>query len=396
MKKIVAINVVCNGSTGKIMCDTLIKAQEEGYDTYCFFGRGKKNPKLNAKRISSKISVFFHVFLARIGFNGHGSYFATKKLIHELKQINPDIIHLHNIHGYYLNFKVLFKYLENYQGKIIWMLHDCWTFTGHCSYFSSINCQKWQKQCFNCSQLNAYPKEYIDTTEKEYKLKKRLFTKLKNVIIVTPSYWLEEIVKKSFLNKYRIKTIHNGINLEIFKPIKDNKILDKYNIPKNKKIILGVANIWEERKGFVIFLKMAKLLNDNEVIVLVGVNDKQIKLLPNNIIGIKRTDNQDDLAKIYSISDIFVNPSREETFSLVTVEAMACGLPVVVCGISAPKELVTDAVGIVLNKYAAKDYYNAYKEILKKKLDKNDIVEYAQNFSNQKMINENLKLYKEK
>jgi glycosyltransferase involved in cell wall biosynthesis len=181
----------------------------------------------------------------------------------------------------------------------------------------------------------------------------------------------------------------------MFKPTYDETIYIKYNIPKNKKILLGVANIWEERKGFHIFLELSKIIKKDEIIVLVGVNQSQIKELPHNIIGITRTDNQIELVKIYSMATVFINPSTEETFSLVTVEAMACGLPVVVCGLTAPKELVNEKVGIVINKNKANEYYSAYQFLMENKLNKKEIIAHAQKFSNKKMINENIKIYKE-
>lgn len=395
-KKIVYINTVCNGSTGKIMCDTARESVKAGFEAYCFYGRGNGNSSINTIKIGNKLSTLFHVLLARIGFNGYGSYFVTKKLIKKLKQMNPDIIHLHNIHGYYINFKVLFNYLKKeYKGKIVWMLHDCWSFTGHCSHYSNIACNKWQKECYNCRQLNCYPKEYIDTVRKEYLYKKRIFTGIDNLLLITPSNWLEEQVKKSFLSKYTIKTIYNGIDLNIFKPTYDETIYIKYNIPKNKKILLGVANIWDERKGFNIFLELSRIIKKDEIIVIVGVNQSQIKELPHNIIGITRTDNQTELVKMYSMATVFINPSTEETFSLVTVEAMACGLPVVVCGLTAPKELVNEKVGIVINKNKANEYYSAYQFLMENKLNKKEIIAHAQKFSNKKMINENIKIYKE-
>lgn len=395
-KKIAYINVVCNGSTGKIVYDIAKKAETEGYETYCFFGRGNPRKDIKCIKIGNKLSVNFHALLARIGLNGHGSYFATKKLVKNLKEINPDIIHMHNIHGYYINLKVLFKYLKkDYQGKIVWMLHDCWTFTGHCSYYSTIKCNKWMECCHNCPQLKYYPKEYIDTTKMEYLFKKNLFNGLNSMTLITPSYWLENEAKKSFLKSYPIKTIHNGIDFDIFKPIIDNDIYEKYNIPKNKKILLGVANIWEDRKGLNIFLELSKIIKDDEIIVLVGLSNKQLQNLPKNIIGITRTDNQEELVKLYSIATAFINPSTEETFSLVTVEAMACGAPVVVCGLTAPKELVNDKVGIVVNKHNYKSYYDAFNKILSSNLNKKEIIKYAHNFSKEKMVEENIKVYKD-
>ena len=396
-KKIAYINVVCNGSTGKIVRDLATNSKKSGFESLVCYGRGSGNNKLNCYKIDTKISILFHIILARLGFNGHGSYFSTKKLVKTLKNYNPDIIYLHNIHGYYLNLKVLFNYLKNeYSGRIIWELHDCWAFTGHCSYFTYVNCNKWKKSCSKCPRLNIYPKEYLDTTKREYNFKKKLFSNINNLKIVTPSNWVRDLVKDSFLKQYDIETIYNGIDLSIFKYAIDEKIYNKYNIPKDKKILLGVANVWEERKGLNIFFELSKLIKDDEIIVLVGLNDKQIINLPPKIIGIKRTDNQKELVNIYSIANCFINPSFEETFSLVTVEAMACGLPVVVCGMSAPKELVNEKVGkIVYNYYDAYSYYNAYQKLTSKNVDKKLIMEYAQRFSNKKMIEKNIDIYKE-
>lgn len=395
-KRIAFINVVCNGSTGKIMCDLAKIAHKDGFETYCFFGRGKKNKELNCIKIGNKFSIYFHVLLSRFGLNGRGSYFTTKKLIKKLRKLNPQIIHLHNIHGYYINLKLLFNYLKNeYKGKIFWTLHDCWAFTGHCSHFTYVNCKKWEKCCYKCPQLNCYPKEFIDTTKREYKLKKQLFNDLNNMTLITPSKWLKELVDKSFLKNYKVMVINNGIDLKIFKPTLDNEIFKKYSIPSDKKIILGVSNVWNNKKGLNIFKDLSKEIDANEIILLVGLNKKQLKNLPKNIIGICRTDNQLELAKIYSIAKVLINPSYEETFSLVTLEAMACGIPVVACGMSAIKELITEENGIVLNKYLAKDYYEAYKLLEEKNLNKEKIINYAQGFSKEKMTAKNIELYKE-
>lgn len=392
MKKFVAINSVCNGSTGKIMCDIAREISKNDFDTYCFYGRGNPKENVNCIKFGNKLSFYFHAFIARLGFNGYGSYFSTKKMVKKLKEINPDIIHLHNIHGYYLNLKVFFKYLKKeYKGKIIWTLHDCWAFTGHCAYFTMAKCDKWKSGCSNCCQLNCYPKSLVDTSKREYKLKKNLFLGINNITLVTPSNWLKELVKKSFLREYEIKVVNNGIDLEVFKPTYDKLIYDKYNIPKDKRILLGVANIWEVRKGLNIFLALSKLIKDDTIIVLVGLNKKQILSLPSNIIGIERTDNIVDLVKIYSISKIFVNPSLEETFSLVTVEAMACGLPVIVSRTSAIKELVIPGVGEVIKTENASNYFNKINEL---KYDNKKIVNHVKKYSYKKFIDNYVSLYK--
>lgn len=392
--KVVQINIVCNGSTGKIMCAISKELEKKEHDSYIFYGRGKPEKELKCKKIENKLSLYSHVFFARLGFNGHGSYFKTKKLIKELKKINPDIIHLHNIHGYYLNLNVLFKYLKNeYNGKIFWTLHDCWAFTGHCSHFTITQCDKWKKECKKCPNLRCYPRELFDTTNNEYRKKKNLFTGIKNMTIITPSNWLKELVKQSFLKQYDIKVINNGIDQNIFKPTYDELIYEKYNIPKDKKIILGVANVWEEKKGLNIFYNMSNIIKKDEIIVLVGLTEKQIKKLPKNIIGIKRTDNQHELACLYTIAHIFINPSQEETFSLVTVEAMACGQQVIVCGKSAPKELINNKVGIAIDKNDAINYYNAYKKIKKERIKQEEIVEHTKKYSNEQMLKQVIEVY---
>jgi len=369
MAKVVQINIVCNGSTGKIMREIQVLANENDYETLSIYGRGKGFKDLNCKKFGNVISFLYHVLITFI-FNkhNHASYFQTKKLVKFLKKYEPDIIHLHNIHGYYLNNNVLFKYLKNdYQGKIIWNLHDCWAFTGHCSHYESIKCDKWQNECNNCSQKGVYPYSwFFDTSYKEFKHKQKLYTGIRNLTIVVPSMWLKKQVEHSFLKDYPCMIINHGIDLNLFKPTINYDIYTKYNIPKNKKIILGVANVWAQQKGYDTFLKLSKLISNDEIIVMVGLNKKQINKLPKNIIGIERTENVEDLISLYSISDVFFNPSIEETFSLVTIEAMACGVPCLVYNSTATPELITGKVGIVIDNYSIENIYANIKKLLNK------------------------------
>ena len=398
-KKIAYINVVCNGSTGKIVRDLATYAKQNEYDVTCIYGQGKSQNNINAIKFNSRFDFYFHLLLARLGFNGHGSFFATKRIVKYLQNENPDIIHIHNVHGYWINLKILFNYLKNeYKGKIIWTLHDCWAFTGHCSYFTTAHCTKWQDHCYNCPMLNSYPKELFDTTRREFDFKKELFTGLNRLILTTPSDWLKGLVKKSFLKKYTIKTVKNGIDLKIFKPTNSKDVYSKYCIPANKKIIIGVANIWEERKGLKVFLELSKLIVNNIQIVLIGLTKNQISRLPSNIIGIQRTDNTRDLVGLYSIADVFVNPSLEETFSLVTVEAMACGIPVIVSKTSAIKDLVTKGTGYVVKNETIDDYYSLINEVLKrgKKSFKSSLKSEIKKYDSKKMILDYLKIYGEK
>lgn len=351
--KLVQINTVCNGSTGKIMGDIQRTANKCGFETISFYGRRKGYKDLKCERIGGFFSFWYHVFLTTVfDMQGHGSYFKTKKLVKRIKEENPDIIHLHNIHGYYINYKVLFKYLKNeYKGKLFWTFHDCWPFTGHCPYFDLANCDKWEKQCYKCPNKNKYPTSlFLDRSYKNYLEKKELFTNLNNLTIITPSDWLNKLVRKSFFKEYKVITVNNGIDLNLFKPTIDNKIKDKYNIPENKKILLGVASVWEERKGLKDFLELSSIINDEFVIVLVGLNKKQIKNLKKyeNIIGIERTENQLELVKLYSVATCFLNLTYEDNYPTVNLEAIACGTPVLTYDTGGCAEQVSEYTGYIV------------------------------------------------
>lgn len=351
-KKLVQINVVCNGSTGRIMEQIQKKAEEDGWETYSFFGRGKPS---NSKcyKIGNKFSIMYDVFLTRIlDKHGHGNKKVTRKLIKKIKEIDPDVIQLHNIHGYYINIQILFNYLKKCNKKIVWTLHDCWAFTGHCAHFTFPKCDKWKEGCQGkCLRKKDYPKcLFKSNAESEYNLKKEFFSNINNVTIVTPSNWLAQLAKDTFFNKYDIKVINNGIDLNVFKPTRTIDVRAKYNIPKEKRIILGVASVWNRSKGLDEFIKLNEVIDtDQYIIVLVGLKNKQIKKLPRNIIGIQRTEKIEELANLYTEATVLYNPSKEETFSLVTAEAVACGTPAIVYNNSAIGELINEKNGYVLN-----------------------------------------------
>lgn len=349
--KLIQINTVCNGSTGKIMGDIQRKAQSEGWECLSIYGRRKGYKDIPCKKFGNFFSFWFHVFLTTVfDLHGHGSYFQTRRMIKEIKRQNPDVIHLHNIHGYYLHIPTLFKYLKNeYKGEIRWTLHDCWTFTGHCAYFTYANCDKWKTNCYKCPNKKQYPISlFMDRSKKNYLEKKELFTGLKNVTIITPSDWLNKLVSQSFLKEYKIITKNNEIDTKIFKPTQDEKILEKYNVDKNKKILLGIANIWEERKGLFDFYKLRNLISDDYQIVLVGLSKKQIKELPKNIIGIRRTDNQYELAALYTMSEYLINPTYEDNYPTVNLEAIACGTKIICYDTGGCKEQVNEKNGYVV------------------------------------------------
>lgn len=307
MLTLLQINTVINsGSTGHIAEELGKLVIQNGWESYIAYGRNTRPSFSKTIKIGSKISIYFHVLITRLfDLNGFGSYFATKKLVKKIDKIKPDIIHLHNIHGYYLNIKVLFEYLKKINIPIIWTLHDCWGFTGHCSHFTAVQCNKWQSGCSRCPQKKQYPKSFFDNSKWNYRNKEKIFSDIKNLTIVTPSKWLSEEVKKSFLKYYNIKTINNGIDLKVFKYTK--------KVFTEKKIILGIASIWTNRKGFYDFIELSKLLSEDEIIVLIGISNKQKKLLPKNIVGILRTENQQQLVEWYNRAICFLNLTYDVT-----------------------------------------------------------------------------------
>jgi len=360
-KKILQINTVCaSGSTGWIVEKNGHSAIIHGWESYIAFGRWSSKSGSCLIRIGSKTNILYHVLLTRIlDKHGLGSVKSTYKFINQIERINPDIIHLHNIHGYYLNIKILFKYLSKINKPIVWTFHDCWPITGHCVHFDLIGCEKWKSECSNCPQKKSYPASYFfDNSSKNFNLKQDVFNSVKNLTIVTVSEWLSETVKKSFLSKHPIKIIQNGIDLSVFKPENSEYIKEKYKINK-RFIILGVASIWDERKGLNDFIKLSRDIDQDFQIILVGLKKNQVKKLPSNIIGIPKTENVKELVAFYNMADVYFNASKEETFGLTTVESMACGTPVIVYKSTACPEIVTEKTGFVIDKNDTTGLLNA-------------------------------------
>jgi len=335
------------GSTGRIVKDIHNAALTTGIDSFVAYGRGNHSGERFIK-IGNKKDLIYHGLKTRF-FDQHGlaSKSATRELIKQIDFLNPDIIHLHNIHGYYLNYPIFFDYLKSIKKRIVWTLHDCWAYTGHCSYYTFENCNKWESHCNECPQVKNYPKSFIiDHSYENFDKKRDSFGNIDNMIIVTPSTWLNNELKKSILKNYLVKVINNGIDISVFKETVSN-FKSNYGI-QGKKIILGVANKWEDRKGIQFFIKLKELLRKDEVIVLVGT--KQKKDL-DGIITISRTNNTKELAEIYSSSDVLLNPTLEDNYPTVNLEAIACGTPVVVNDVGGTKETVINGFGIVINDY---------------------------------------------
>lgn len=348
MPKILQINTTVNwNSTGRIAEDIGLLMQSKGWESYIAYSRGKPNSKSHLIQIGNKWDIYKHGIYTRI-YDNHGlsSKQATINLVEQIKFLRPDIIHLHNIHGYYLNYQILFKYLSSINTPIVWTLHDCWSFTGHCSYYTFKKCERWKEGCYDCPQKSNYPASYLfDRSKKNYHNKKNSFTSVKNMTIVPVSNWLATDVQKSFLGKFPIKVIHNGIDLNTFSPCKP----EQKNIKKeNKYIILGVASIWEERKGLTDFIKLRNFLPDNYSIVLIGLSKKQIKELPQNILGIERTSNVQELAQYYSNANVFINPTWEDNYPTTNLESLACGTPVITYQTGGSIEAIDEKTGIIV------------------------------------------------
>lgn len=365
--KMLQINTVCGvGSVGRIVRQIHEALREKGHESYIAYGR-KPLGCDGAIRIGEDLDVYFHVFLTRVfDLHGFGSKKATKKFLKIVEEINPDIIHLHNIHGYYLNIEVLFDFLKSFDKPVVWTLHDCWAFTGHCSHFTYAKCERWKTGCYSCPEKKSYPRSVIfDNSKSNYARKKKAFTGAKNMTLVTPSQWLAGLVKESFLRDYPVQVIPNGIDTEVFKPTPSD-FKKRYGLD-GKFLILGVANVWEKRKGFDYFLDLSKYLSDDEIIVLVGLSDERIKNLPNNIIGIKRTNSAKELAEIYTAADVFFNPTLEDNYPTVNLEAQACGTYVITFDSGGAKEtIISKESGIAIKPCNAEDIMNLIRVLRSK------------------------------
>lgn len=359
--KVLMINVVCGiRSTGRICTDLADALTKQGHKVKIAYGREDvpEQYKKYAVRIGSDLDVKLHGVRARLlDESGFGSKKATERFIEWVKRYDPDVIHLHNIHGYYINVEVLFDYLRTCGKKIIWTLHDCWAFTGHAAYCEAADCERWKTGCNNCPKRDDYPKAITDNSRVNWVKKRKIFTGIPNLQIITPSKWLAGLVKKSFLRKYPVSVIYNGIDTSVFKPVDSSELRKMLKIG-DKKVILGVAAVWDQRKGLDDFIKLNKLIDKNKYqIVLVGLTEKQIANLPKSIIGITRTDSVEQLVELYSLAHVFVNPTYEDNYPTTNLEAIACGTPVITYDTGGSPESAV-AYGKVVNKGSIKSLYS--------------------------------------
>lgn len=349
------------GSTGRICTDLAMQYIREGHEAIIAYGRGEVPEQFRgiSKRFGTKLNLYSHVLCTRLlDRHGYASKHATRDFLKWADSYNPDLLWLHNIHGYYINIEMLFDWIKSRPAmKVKWTLHDCWSFTGHCTYFTMAQCDQWKTHCEHCCQKSEYPaSRLLDNCGQNFDRKKVAFSGVKNMTLITPSQWLADLVKQSFMGQYPVEVHYNTIDTNVFKPTPSH-FREKYGL-EGKKIVLGVANIWDRRKGLDDFLQLARMLDKSYVIVLVGLSQKQIEGLPRNVKGLARTNSVQELAAMYTMADVFVNPSREETFGMTTIEATACGTEAIVYEGTACEEVVRTQGGVAVppsveNLYAA-------------------------------------------
>ncbi len=393
--KVIQVNTVCGtGSTGKI-CMALYHLSEAAQITpYIAYGRNTAPATINSYKIGSKSDFYCHVLHNFIkGENGFASSKQTMRFINWLQNLRPDLIHLHNIHGFYLNVELLFHYLRSIKVPVIWTFHDCWPFTGHCAHFDYINCDKWKNGCNTCPQhRQAYPYSiFKDNSKSSYLRKKNAFTGMPDLTIVTPSKWLADLVRCSFLKEYETLVIPNGIDLNLFQPASHTYV-------SSPKIILGVANIWTARKGVQFFEEMANLLSREYVIQLVGLSSKQVNYFrrkyPGKIFPVQHTQSIEELVRLYQQAYVFVNPTLEDTFPTTNLEALACGTPVITFNTGGSPECIAESCGIVVKEKTANSLVEAIHSLGNNSLITSDACrKQALHYSDQENFKKYIDLY---
>ena len=350
--KLLQVNITANvGSTGRIAEAIGLVARQAGFESWIAYGRVAASSASHLIRIGTKFDYCEHGVETRL-FDNHGlaSRRATRTFLREVDELKPDIVHLHNIHGFYMNYKLLFEYLREKSIPIVWTFHDCWPFTGHCAYFTFPKCDKWKTGCGRCPRKTDYPSSvFLDRSERNYQDKKSLFASLPNLMIVPVSQWLDELVGQSFLKDYRRVVIRNGIDTETFAPSDDNReVREKLRIAEDETMLLGVSRNWGQRKGLQDFLELAGRLSPKQKIVLFGLSKKQIESLPPNVIGFEHADSARELAKVYSAADLFLNLTYEDNYPTTNLEAISCGTPCLTYRTGGSPEAVCPETGYVV------------------------------------------------
>lgn len=351
------------GSTGRITESIAQLAQSQGWTCYSIHGaRYVKRPTcLDDFQSVSVFGEYLH-FAESLFLDNHGlaSRRATSRVIDHIKAIKPDIVHLHCVHGYYLNYKRLFEYLNETSIPVVWTFHDCWAFTGHCAHFVTAGCEKWKTGCYDCPLKRDYPSSWVDRSRRNYELKKSLFVANNNLHVIPASEWMAGFVRQSFLKDKDIRVIHNGVDINLFHPLPPVK--------SNRFRVLGVSGVWNKNKGLYDFFKLRQMLNKEQYeIVLVGLSKEQVSTLPEGISGVERASSAEALAVYYSSADVFVNPTYADTFPTVNLEALACGTPVVTYRTGGSPEAIDEQTGIVVEQGDVEGLAKAIQSIDKAK-----------------------------
>ena len=379
------------GSTGRITESVAQLAQSRGWECYIVHGgRYVKRPScMKDIQSVSPLGEYLHYAESLLRDNhGLASRRATRKVVEKIKQIKPDVVQLHCVHGYYLNYKILFEYLNSTDIPVVWTFHDCWAFTGHCAHFVTAGCEKWRTGCYDCPLKGDYPKSFVDCSKRNYDLKKQLFATNNNLHIVPVSDWMADFVKQSFLKDKDIRVIKNGVDLNVFKA---------GDPQAGKKRILGVSGVWSKDKGLYDFHRLRELLAPNKYeIVLVGLSKEQVKELPCGIVGIEHTESVHELADLYASATVFVNPTYADTFPTVNLEALACGTPVITYWTGGSPEAIDEKTGLVVEQGDVNGLVAAIEDICSRdriQLKKDCRERAEQEFDKDKCFEKYIKLY---
>ncbi len=397
--RVFQLNTFCGvKSTGRIALEIAKLVEADGGECRIGYGVPELIPEAErfAYRIGSPVERKLHAAMRKLlDAEGYGSYFGTRALIHTLKSFQPDVIHLHNLHGCYLDLPLLFGYLRTAQVPIVWTLHDCWPFTGHCAYFDYCACTKWKTQCHDCPQQRNYPICIgLDGSQRNYRMKKRLFSPLLSLTLVAPCEWMTEPLSESFLGDHPVRVIPNGVNLNVFHPVQSD-LRTRYSL-QNKRVVLAVASEWDERKGLRYLLKAAQEMGESYRFVVIGLSEAQCSELPQNMLGLTHTADAQELAAWYTTADCFVNPTLEDNMPMVNLEALARGTPVVVFRTGGCPEAVTEACGTVVDKGDTAAFCQAVQTLCENKgAYTQACIERAKRFDANATFRAYLALYKE-
>lgn len=391
--RVFQLNIVCGkASTGRIATDILSHLKKLGHEGKIAYGFP---PAMNIEDdegiyAGSKLDYYTHNVMSRAtDSEGLHSRIATQRLVKQIESYAPDIVHLHNIHGHWVNYEILFDYLAKAGIPVVWTLHDCWSFTGHCAHFSIAKCEQWKTHCRRCPQKHTYPQSwFMDNSRRNFDRKRRAFTGVSRMNIVTPSEWLAGLAKEGFLGKYPVNVINNGIDTEAFQ-YTPSKFADKHGLSQ-KKIVLGVASEWGKRKGLQDFCSLAERLGDDYAVVLVGLREVQ-KDISEKIIGIQKTNSRKELAEIYSAATVFVNPTYEDTYPTVNLEALACGLPVITYRTGGSVEPINGSNGVIVEQGDVDGIINAIGQA--EKLDRAAIAGHREQYSADNCFRKYVDLY---